>query len=161
MPDGSETTDMATVCRQLILGGRAAEAVEFLRGQPGLPFERRLRLLLGDAQRAGGDLDAALATYRQLDQPGDRLKDAAVAFGIGQVHYLQGEPCRALEVYEAADPHQVLSTRRGCSSGRALLTGCWATPTRRWPSPERPVPVPLSPAIRRCEQPPTSPWPWR
>ncbi len=105
MPDGSETTDMATVCRQLILGGRAAEAVEFLRGQPGLPFERRLRLLLGDAQRAGGDLDAALATYRQLDQPGDRLKDAAVAFGIGQVHYLQGEPCRALEVYEAADPH--------------------------------------------------------
>lgn len=105
MLDGSETTDVVTRCRRLILGGRAADAVEFLRGQPGLPVERRLRLLLGDAQRAGGDLDAALATYRQMDRPGDRWKDAAVAFRIGQVHYLQGEPCRALEVYEASDPN--------------------------------------------------------
>ena len=72
MLDGSETTDVVTRCRRLILGGRAADAVEFLRGQPGLPVERRLRLLLGDAQRAGGDLDAALATYRQMDRPGDR-----------------------------------------------------------------------------------------
>ena len=80
MPDGNDTTDMVTVCRQLILGGRAADAVEFLRGQPGLPVERRLRLVLGDAQRAGGDLDAALATYRQMDQSGDRSTDAAVAF---------------------------------------------------------------------------------
>lgn len=106
MLDGNETKDdVVTRCRQLILRGRAGDAVEFLRGHPGLPVERRLRLVLGDAQRAGGDLDAALATYRQMDQTGDRSTDAAVAFRIGQVHYLQGKPCRALEVYEAADPH--------------------------------------------------------
>jgi DNA-binding SARP family transcriptional activator len=105
MPDGNDTTDdVVTRCRQLILAGRAADAVEVLRGQPGLPVERRLRLVLGDAQRAGGDLDAALATYRQMDRSGDRSTDAAVAFRIGQVHHLRGEPSRALEVYEAADP---------------------------------------------------------
>lgn len=105
MSDGDGTNDdVVTRCRQLILGGRAGDAVEFLRSQPGLPVERRLRLVLGDAQRAGGDLDAALATYRQMDQSGDRSTDAAVAFRIGHVHYLQGEPSRALEVYGAADP---------------------------------------------------------
>ena len=50
MPDGDDTTDDVVIrCRRLISGGRAADAVEFLRSQPGLPVERRLRTdLAGD-----------------------------------------------------------------------------------------------------------------
>jgi ATP/maltotriose-dependent transcriptional regulator MalT/DNA-binding SARP family transcriptional activator len=60
------------------------------------PIER----LAGQAHQVRGEWDLALERYGRL--AGDGETDAALAWRMGLIHYLRGEPERALEIYERA-----------------------------------------------------------
>src|SRR5918998_1172634 len=101
---GQDYEAVVTKSQQLILHGRAAEAVDLLRKVPESARDHTVRLLLGDAYRTKGDFASALAAYREVDDRGvDAPIEAALAWRLGQIHQQQGEARRALEIYNRAD----------------------------------------------------------
>jgi len=87
---------------EMLAAGEAASVIELIRALPdGLP-DRRLHLLMGDALRIDGQVAAALATFAVLT--GDSaVLEPALAWRMGVVHYLRGEPRKALAMFERAD----------------------------------------------------------
>ena len=73
--------------------------------------------MLGDAYRALGDFASALEEYGQVAPTA--TSRAALAYRVGQVHYAQGEPARAIEVYARAEDADAAawSTAPGCRPG--------------------------------------------
>jgi DNA-binding SARP family transcriptional activator/tetratricopeptide (TPR) repeat protein len=63
----------------------------------------RLSLLLGDALRTTGDVAAAQKAYAAVADAGEEWT-SAVAWRMGLVHYLRGEPRAALDAFARAAP---------------------------------------------------------
>ena len=88
---------------EMLAAGEAQTVVELIRALPPELHHRRLQLLLGDALRTTGEAAAALAALGVLADESP-VWDAGLAWRMGMVHYLRGEPKSALEVYARADP---------------------------------------------------------
>ncbi|MBQ1023838.1 tetratricopeptide repeat protein [Micromonospora sp. C95] len=82
----------------MLASGGAATIDEACRSLPGWALTPSLRLLHGEALQIRGDFDAALAAYDMLAARQSRLV-AALAWRYGLVHYLRGEPDRALDIF--------------------------------------------------------------
>ncbi len=101
--------DTVSEARKLILQGRSDEAVELLRGTGGTGTDAEL-FVLGDAYQAIGDFAAASQAYGQVAPTATTA--AALAYRIGQVHYAQGDPAGALEVYARPDVAEATASDR-------------------------------------------------
>jgi ATP/maltotriose-dependent transcriptional regulator MalT/DNA-binding SARP family transcriptional activator len=74
----------------------------------------------GDALQSRGDLEGALNCF-ELSMKHSKALDPATAWRIGVIHYLRGDPGRALDVFGRCD------IARGRAEDRALLLGWKAT----------------------------------
>jgi DNA-binding SARP family transcriptional activator len=118
--------DLVARSEELVLRGRAADAVDLLSAGPSQSRDRAVWLALGDAYRAEHKLDAALAAYEQAVPGGISREplEAAIAWRVGLVHHARGEPGRALETY-----------RRASTSGGEGVDEAWlftAAATAHW-----------------------------
>jgi DNA-binding SARP family transcriptional activator/ATP/maltotriose-dependent transcriptional regulator MalT len=94
---------------QMIAEGRAAVVAELVAGLPPRLVDRRLRLLLGDAQRTIGDLAGAEHAYHLVaDQ--ERFWDASLACRIGRLHYQRADARAALAAFARADTSAASAT---------------------------------------------------
>ncbi|WP_158647496.1 BTAD domain-containing putative transcriptional regulator [Actinoplanes sp. ATCC 53533] len=83
--------------------GEAETLVELLVALPVALRTPRLWLLLGDAQRATGALDAAAQSHAAA-APGLPPGSAALAWRTGRIHYQRGEARAALAAFAEAGP---------------------------------------------------------
>lgn len=86
---------------EMVVCGAAAQVIELVRALPDALVDRRLQLLLGEALCVDGQAPAALGVLDALAAGADRL-EAALAWRMGMVHYLRGEPQTALDTYARA-----------------------------------------------------------
>ena len=85
----------------MLAGGHGESIVELVEALPADARSTRLRLLLGDALRDCGSLDAAASAYASTGLPAD---SAALAWRIGRIHYKRGDATAALGAFAAAGP---------------------------------------------------------
>ena len=89
---------------EAMLAAGHAETVGLLIAElPAALRTPRLWLLLGDARRAGGDLDAALRAY-EAAAPGLPAGSAALAWRRGRLHYHRGDARATLAALAEAGP---------------------------------------------------------
>ncbi|GIJ77059.1 Transcriptional regulatory protein, C terminal [Micromonospora phaseoli] len=87
----------------MLAAGHAEAVAELVSALP-IPLRTpRLWLLLGDAQRALGHLDAAVAAHAAAG-PGLPDGTAALAWRVGRVHYQRGDALAALAAFAQAGP---------------------------------------------------------
>ncbi|RZU53795.1 two-component SAPR family response regulator [Krasilnikovia cinnamomea] len=84
-------------------GGHAETVVELLTALPVALCTPRLWLLLGDAQRATGALEAAARSHAAA-APGLPAGSAALAWRTGRIHYQRGDARAALAAFAEAGP---------------------------------------------------------
>lgn len=89
---------------ELLGAGAAREVVTLVRALPPADCPAQLSLLLGDALRTLGDVAGAQAAYGAVAGDGS---SPAVAWRLGIVAYLRGEPAQALAAFERARPEPV------------------------------------------------------
>ena len=87
----------------MLAAGEAESLVELLGALPITLRTPRLWLLLGDAQRATGALDAAARSHATA-APGLPPGSAALAWRTGRIHYQRGEARAALAAFAEAGP---------------------------------------------------------
>ncbi|MDY7089146.1 MAG: BTAD domain-containing putative transcriptional regulator [Actinomycetota bacterium] len=88
---------------RMIAAGQSQAVVELVPELPEQHRGRRLRLLLGDALRTLGDLDAAAREYKAV-AAAEPDWDAGLAWRMGRIHYQRGDARAALEVLERRAP---------------------------------------------------------
>lgn len=84
---------------RMIEAGQASSVADLVAALPERLRTRRLRLLLGDALRTLGDLDAADRAYRAVASTGP-APDAGLAWRIGRISYQRGDARAALAAFE-------------------------------------------------------------
>jgi DNA-binding SARP family transcriptional activator len=99
---------------EMLGAGSAQHLVTLVDGVPPAAREPELWLLLGDARRTLGDVAGAQATYAAVAGDGS---SPAVAWRLGIVRYLRGEPAEALAAFGRARPDPAPSV-----DGALLLT---------------------------------------
>jgi DNA-binding SARP family transcriptional activator/tetratricopeptide (TPR) repeat protein len=87
----------------MLAAGRAETVVELLTALPAALRTPERWLLLGDAQRAAGALDAAAQSYAAA-APGLPAGSAALAWRTGRIHYQRGDARAALAAFAGAGP---------------------------------------------------------
>ncbi len=113
---------------EILSAGGAATFIELVEALPDELRSDHVRLLWGDALRAGGDTAAALAHLQRLTPDGpDAGWDPGLAWRMGMVYYLKAEPRTALTVLARADPNRRIADRPrprvGLDRNRALDAG--------------------------------------
>ena len=82
----------------LLRAGRAQGLVDAVTDLPAEGRDPRLTMLEGQARQVLGDHDGALDCYLRLAGDADEL-DPGLAWRMGVIHYLRGEPAEALACY--------------------------------------------------------------
>jgi DNA-binding SARP family transcriptional activator/ATP/maltotriose-dependent transcriptional regulator MalT len=82
----------------MLAAGSAAGIAALIAAMPERLCTRRLRLLRGDALRTAGDVAAAAHAY-QVVAATEPQWDAGIAWRMGLVHYLRGDPRTALATF--------------------------------------------------------------
>ncbi len=100
MPDRLRATLVAHGAR-LLAGGQVAAVLDACRAVPAGERDPTVEQLQGEAEQIQGDWEAALACFQRATAGRDVLP-ASLAWRIGVIHYLRGEPERALQVYASA-----------------------------------------------------------
>ena len=119
---------------EILAAGGGATFIELVEDLPENLRSDRMRLLWGDALRAGGDTAAALAHFQRLAPQGSDESDGSagpaagwdpgLAWRMGMVYYLKAESRKALNVLARADPNLGLPIDR-------VLVSAW-TATAHW-----------------------------
>jgi ATP/maltotriose-dependent transcriptional regulator MalT/DNA-binding SARP family transcriptional activator len=82
----------------LFESGYVRELIEAARSIPGSHRTPDIDLWVGQAKQAQGDFEGALACYKRAGGDADQLSPG-LAWRIGQIHYLRGEPDLAMDAY--------------------------------------------------------------
>jgi ATP/maltotriose-dependent transcriptional regulator MalT/DNA-binding SARP family transcriptional activator len=82
----------------VLAAGRPDALAALIESVPAALHTRRLRLLLGDALRTGGELTVAARVYDAI-AAAEPVGDAGLAWRTGRVHYQRGDPRTALKVF--------------------------------------------------------------
>lgn len=116
---GAAARVLVTAGAEMVAAGGAGEFADLVSALAKRRQSHRLRLLLGEALTIVGDGDTALSVYAALAGEADAI-DPGLAWRMGFVHYLRGDPRTALAVYAKAGTS-------GKAADRALLSAWTAT----------------------------------
>jgi ATP/maltotriose-dependent transcriptional regulator MalT/DNA-binding SARP family transcriptional activator len=79
--------------------GHVREIIEAAESLPEALRGAELELWVGQAKQARGDVEGALACYRRAGGDADQIP-AALAWRMGHIHYMRGEPELAMSAYQ-------------------------------------------------------------
>jgi DNA-binding SARP family transcriptional activator len=97
----ASAAELAEHGRDILASGEASAAAELITTLPRDEHRPVLRLLLGESLFHCGDLAGAVEVFQSLADSADARGepwDPGLAWRLGQVHHLQGEPRKALAV---------------------------------------------------------------
>jgi ATP/maltotriose-dependent transcriptional regulator MalT/DNA-binding SARP family transcriptional activator len=84
---------------RLFDAGHVSEIIEAAEPIPEALRSPEIELWVGQAKQARGDIEGALACYRRAGGDAEQIP-AALAWRMGHIHYMRGEPDLAMSAYE-------------------------------------------------------------